>query len=75
MLGRTPLNNIFCLRKIWLSKIFIGQKFGSKKALPEILPKLNIFDLSLVFSDLVYKSETKRHTTHVKIRVGLMADI
>ena len=34
--------------KIWLSKFITGQEFGSQISLPDILPKLNTFDISLV---------------------------
>ena len=35
----------------WLSKVLTGQEFGSQISLPDMLPKLNTFDLSLVFSN------------------------
>ena len=54
--GRSPSNyNLLCCTKIWLSKILTGQEFVFQISLPDILPKLNTFDLSLVINTEISK--------------------
>ena len=58
MLGRTPTQSLgwspsnhsnFRCTKIWVFKIVTGQEFGSQISLPDILSKLNTFNLGLVY--------------------------